>query len=70
MKNVRIGLHIKPGVNSGSSDADISDINIVGNGKADSVGMLVFLRDMRVSEKLLHKTARQHLPYQQGSAID
>ena len=29
-----------------------------------------FLRDMRVSEKLLHKTARQHVPYQQGPAID
>ena len=41
MKNVQIGLHIKRGVNSGSSDADISGINIVGNGKADSVGILV-----------------------------
>jgi hypothetical protein len=41
IKNALIGLHIKPGVNSGSSDADISGINIVGNGKADSIGILV-----------------------------
>lgn len=41
MKNVRLGLHIKRGANSNSSDCDISDVNIVGNGAADSVGVFV-----------------------------
>ncbi len=41
MKNVTIGLHIKYGTNSGSSDADIVDVNIVGTGAKDSIGVLV-----------------------------
>ena len=41
MKNVTIGLHIKYGTNSGSCDADIVDVNIVGTGKKDSIGVLV-----------------------------
>lgn len=41
MKNVRIGLYIKYGANSGSSDADISDLSIIGTGKRDSVGILL-----------------------------
>ena len=41
VKNTVVGLHIKYGANSGSSDADISDINIIGNSAADSVGILL-----------------------------
>lgn len=39
IKHTKIGLHIKRGANSGSSDCDIEDVNIVGTGKADSVGV-------------------------------
>lgn len=41
IKHTRIGIHIKHGANSGSSDADIMSVNIVGNGARDSVGVLV-----------------------------
>jgi len=41
MKNVRVGLHIKHGANSNSSDSDISDVNITGNRKSDSVGVFI-----------------------------
>ncbi len=41
IKGTRIGIHIKYGANSGSSDADINTVNIVGNGKPDSIGVLV-----------------------------
>ncbi len=41
IKNTRIGIHIKYGANSGSSDADISGVNIVGTCKTDSVGVLI-----------------------------
>ena len=41
IKKTRIGIHILRGANSGSSDADISDVNIVGNNTIQSVGVLV-----------------------------
>lgn len=41
IKHVRVGIHIKRGANSGSSDADIMSVNIVGNRALDSVGVLV-----------------------------
>ncbi len=41
IKRVQTGVHIKHGANSGSSDADINDVNITGNGKSNSVGVLV-----------------------------
>ena len=41
IKNAVIGLHIKYGTNSGSSDADIFGINITGTGKRDSTGILI-----------------------------
>ncbi|MBR2730484.1 MAG: hypothetical protein IKD72_00670, partial [Clostridia bacterium] len=40
IKNTVIGLHILFGANSGSSDADISDVNIIGTNEPDSVGIL------------------------------
>ncbi len=39
IKNTRVGIHIKWGANFRSSDADIHSVNIVGNNKADSIGV-------------------------------
>lgn len=41
IKHTKIGIHIKHGANSGSSDADITGVNIVGTCKTDSIGVLV-----------------------------
>ena len=41
IKHAKIGVHIKFGANSGSSDVDVTHVNIVGTGKTDSVGVLV-----------------------------
>ena len=41
IKHTFIGLHIKRGANNGSSDADIETVNIVGNNKPGSIGILV-----------------------------
>lgn len=41
IKNTMLGLHIKHGANSGSSDCDIRDVNIVGCSNLHSVGVLV-----------------------------
>ena len=41
IKRTQIGLHIKRGANSGSSDADIDTVNIVGNAMPDSIGVLI-----------------------------
>ena len=41
IKRTSVGLIIKNGANSGSSDCDIDTVNIVGNGKADSVGVVL-----------------------------
>lgn len=41
IKHTLVGLHIKYGANSGSSDADIDTVNIVGNSTLNSIGVLV-----------------------------
>ena len=41
IKHTKIGLHIKYGANSGSSDADICNVNIAGRGTTDSIGVLI-----------------------------
>jgi hypothetical protein len=41
IKNTQIGIHIKHGANSGSSDADIVTVNIVGNALPNSIGVLL-----------------------------
>ncbi len=41
IKDVTTGIHIKHGANSGSSDSDIHDVNITGNNRPGSVGVLV-----------------------------
>ena len=41
IKHTVIGLHVKRGANNGSADADIDTVNIVGNNKKNSIGVLV-----------------------------
>ena len=41
IKHTVVGIHIKHGANNGSSDSDISGVNITGTGRTDSVGVLV-----------------------------
>lgn len=41
IKNTVTGLHIMYGANNGSSDSDISGINIMGNSTQNSVGILI-----------------------------
>jgi len=41
IKHVRVGVHVKRGANSGSSDADIMHVNITGNRSPESIGVLV-----------------------------
>ena len=55
IKNAQIGIHIKYGANSGSSDADVTGVNITGNGAADSIGVLLegydnTLTNMRIAD--------------------
>ena len=41
IKHTFLGLHIKRGANNGSSDAEIENVNIVGNNRPDSMGVLI-----------------------------
>lgn len=41
IKNTFIGIHIKHGANGNSSDADVQNVNIVGNSKKGSIGVLI-----------------------------
>ncbi len=55
IKHTVIGLHIKYGANSGSSDCDISGVNIIGNRSIDSIGVLLegfdnTLTNMRIAD--------------------
>ena len=49
IKNTEIGLYIKYGANSGSSDADINNVNIICNNSPTSVGLLIDAYDNTVS---------------------
>ena len=54
IKNTQIGVHVKRGANNGSSDADIEMVNVVGNNKPDSVGVLLegydnTIKNMRIA---------------------
>lgn len=58
MKGVRIGLHIKHGANSGSSDSDIRNVNIVGNNAPDSIGVLVDGYDNTLANMRIYAVAK------------
>ena len=47
--NARYGIHIKEGTNSNSSDSDIDDVTIVGNGMPNSIGIYVVGNDNTIS---------------------
>lgn len=54
IKHVKVGIHIKRGANSSSSDADIVGTHIVGTGDVDSIGVILegydnTLTDMRIA---------------------
>ncbi len=55
IKHTQIGIHIKKGCNGNSSDADVFGVNIVGNRKTDSIGVLIqgsdnSLTNMRIAD--------------------
>ncbi len=50
IKHTKIGIIIKSGANSGSSDADLSSINIIGTGDTDSVGIRIEGYDNTVTD--------------------
>lgn len=41
IKHTFIGIHVKHGANSNSSDADVLNVNIVGNNKKGSIGVFI-----------------------------
>lgn len=41
IEHTRVGIHIKKGANNNSSDAGVFGVDIVGNGKPDSIGVLI-----------------------------
>ena len=54
IKHTQVGIHIKRGANSGSSDSDIEQVNISGNNMPDSIGVLIegydnTLHNMRIA---------------------
>jgi hypothetical protein len=55
IKHTRVGIHIKRGANSGSSDSDVMSVNIVGNRARNSIGVLLegydnTLSNMRIAD--------------------
>lgn len=55
IKHASVGIYIKHGANSGSSDSDISDVNIVGNNKSNSIGVLIEGYDNTLSNMRIAK---------------
>lgn len=47
--NTRYGIHIKEGTNNKSSDSDIDDVTIIGNGLSNSVGITMIGLDNTIS---------------------
>ena len=42
IKHARIGIHVKRGANSGSSDIDVTHVNIVGTDTPDSIDFIIY----------------------------
>ena len=47
--NTRYGIHIKEGTNNKSSDSDIDDVTIIGNGLSNSIGIAMIGLDNTIS---------------------
>ena len=54
--NVRYGIHIKDGINNGSSDSDIDDVTIIGNGTHNSYGIVTVGYDNTISNARIYNT--------------
>ena len=54
--NVRYGIHIKEGINNGSSDSDIDDVTIIGNGTHNSYGIVTVGYDNTISNARIYNT--------------
>ena len=55
IKNAQIGLHIKKGLNGGSSDCDILDVNITGNMNKNSIGILLEGHDNTITNVRIYR---------------
>lgn len=49
IRNAAVGFRIKNGANGGSSDCEISDLDITGNGATNSIGVLVEAYDNHIA---------------------
>ena len=56
IKNAVVGIHVKKGANNNSSDADIHDVNITGNMKADCIGVFVEGYDNTFTNMRIYRT--------------
>lgn len=56
--NSRYGIHIKEGTNNNSSDSDIDDVTIIGNGMANSVGIYTVGLDNTISNARISNVGR------------
>jgi hypothetical protein len=54
--NSRYGIHIKDGTNSSSSDTDIDDVRIVGNGQLNSAGIAIVGYDNTITNVRISNT--------------
>lgn len=55
IKNAQIGLYIKKGLNGGSSDCDVLDVNITGNMDKNSVGILLEGHDNTITNVRIYR---------------
>ena len=55
IKNAQTGIHIKKGLNGGSSDADIFGVNITGNMDKNSVGILTEGHDNTITNVRIYR---------------
>ena len=72
IKNVKVGIHIKYGANSGSSDADITGTHIVGTRDVDSIGVIIEGSDRYAHCRLFHRrgsSRRRQFPALYPSAL-
>ena len=58
IKDVSVGIHILKGINNGSSDCDIENVNIVGNDDVESIGIIIEGNDNTFSNM---RIARVHI---------
>ena len=54
--NVRYGIVVQNGINNGSSDSDIDDVTIIGNGTAASIGIMTIGLDNTITNTRVYNT--------------